>query len=325
MTEQTVPDSTTQSEPIDEHDQSTLKASQVIGIQKQTFGQKFWYVLRRWPILPMLVLFVMVIAAVFAPLLSPTGPRDINLRGRAAPPVWQSEWYEANPKNEQTYLLGADHVGRDVLTRMLYGARISLMVAVISLSVGVCVGSAVGLIAGYYGGWIDEFAMRTVDVWNALPFLLIAILAAVTFGQSVSIVMILLALVAWAGGVRNVRAEVLTLKTRDYISLARIAGASDFRIIMRHILPGVVNTIVVLATLRVGGLILAEASLSFLGAGIPAATPTWGNMISEGREWLSTAWWIAVFPGFAILLVVMSVNFFGDWLRDRWDPKLRQL
>jgi peptide/nickel transport system permease protein len=172
---------------------------------------------------------------------------------------------------------------------------------------------------------VDEFSMRVVDVWNALPFLLIAILAAVTFGQSVSIVMILLALVAWAGGVRNVRAEVLTLKTRDYISLAKIAGASDWRIIMRHILPGVVNTIVVLATLRVGGLILAEASLSYLGAGIPTSIPTWGNMISDGREWLSTAWWIAMFPGVAILLVVMSMNFLGDWLRDRWDPKLRQL
>ena len=305
--------------------QSNLMANQVIGIQKQTLGEKFWYVVRRWPLIPMGILVVMLFAALFAPLLSPVGPRDINLRGRAAPPFWQTEWYDANPKNEQTYLFGADHVGRDVLTRMLYGARISLMVAVISLTTGVVIGSAVGLVAGYYGGFVDEFSMRTVDVWNALPFLLIAILAAVTFGQSVSIVMILLALVAWAGGVRNVRAEVLTLKTRDYIALARIAGASDFRIIMRHILPGVVNTIVVLATLRVGGLILAEASLSFLGAGIPAATPTWGNMISEGREWLSTAWWIAVFPGIAILLVVMSVNFLGDWLRDRWDPKLRQL
>jgi peptide/nickel transport system permease protein len=308
-----------------EPEDMNLLANQVIGVQEQTFSQKFWYVVRRWPIVPMAILAMMVFAGVFAPLLSPTGPREINLRGRAAPPTWQNEWYEANPKNEQRYLLGADHVGRDVLSRMLHGARISLMVAAISLTAGVVIGSAVGLIAGYYGGWVDEFAMRTVDVWNALPFLLIAILAAVTFGQSVSIVMILLALVAWAGGVRNVRAEVLTLKTRDYIALARIAGASDIRILIKHILPGVVNTIVVLATLRVGGLILAEASLSFLGAGIPSATPTWGNMISEGREWLSTAWWIAVFPGIAILLVVMSMNFLGDWLRDRWDPKLRQL
>ncbi|MDP6666542.1 MAG: ABC transporter permease [Dehalococcoidia bacterium] len=307
-----------------------VDASEVIStdmrrLQEQTFGQKVWYVLRRWPVVPLVILFIMAFVAIFAPLISPAEPRAINLRGRAAPPFWDKAWYAENPKNEQFYILGADHVGRDVLTRMLHGARISLMVAVISLTTGVVIGSAVGLYAGYYGGFADELAMRTVDVWNALPFLLVAILAAVTFGQSVMLIMVLLALVSWVAGVRNVRAEVLTLKTLDYVALAKIAGASDFRIILRHILPGVINTIVVLATLRVGGLILAEASLSFLGAGIPVSTPTWGNMISEGREWLSTAWWIAVFPGIAILLVVMSMNFVGDWLRDRWDPRLSQL
>ena len=304
---------------------SNINVTNSPALVEVSLKSKIFYVIRRWPVIPILILSLMVFIAVFAPLISPMGPKEINLRGRAAPPIWEKEWYDANPKNEITYLLGADHVGRDVLTRMFYGARISLAVAVISLTAGVVIGSAIGLVSGYYGGFIDEFSMRAVDVWNALPFLLIAILAAVTFGQEVWIVMVLLALVAWAGNVRNVRAEVLTLKTRDYVSLANIAGASDFRILMRHIFPGVVNTIVVLATLRVGGLILAEASLSFLGAGIPAQTPTWGNMISEGREWLSTAWWIAMFPGIAILLVVMSVNFFGDWLRDRWDPRLRQL
>ena len=304
---------------------SNINVTNSPALVEVSLRSKIFYVLRRWPVIPILILTIMVFIAVFAPIISPMGPKEINLRGRAAPPIWEKEWYDANPKNEITYLLGADHVGRDVLTRMFYGARISLAVAVISLTAGVVIGSAIGLVSGYYGGFIDEFSMRAVDVWNALPFLLIAILAAVTFGQEVWIVMVLLALVAWAGNVRNVRAEVLTLKTRDYVALAKIAGASDFRILMRHIFPGVVNTIVVLATLRVGGLILAEASLSFLGAGIPAQTPTWGNMISEGREWLSTAWWIAMFPGIAILLVVMSVNFFGDWLRDRWDPRLRQL
>ena len=304
---------------------SNINVTNSPALVEVSLRSKIFYVIRRWPVIPILILSIMVFIAVFAPLISPMGPKEINLRGRAAPPIWEKEWYDANPKNEITYLLGADHVGRDVLTRMFYGARISLAVAVISLTAGVVIGSAIGLDSGYYGGFIDEFSMRAVDVWNALPFLLIAILAAVTFGQEVWIVMVLLALVAWAGNVRNVRAEVLTLKTRDYVALAKIAGASDFRILMRHIFPGVVNTIVVLATLRVGGLILAEASLSFLGAGIPAQTPTWGNMISEGREWLSTAWWIAMFPGIAILLVVMSVNFFGDWLRDRWDPRLRQL
>ncbi|MBR91337.1 MAG: peptide ABC transporter permease [Dehalococcoidia bacterium] len=304
---------------------SNINVTNSPALVEVSLRSKIFYVLRRWPVIPILIITIMVFIAVFAPIISPMGPKEINLRGRAAPPIWEKEWYDANPKNEKTYLLGADHVGRDVLTRMFYGARISLAVAVISLTAGVVIGSAIGLVSGYYGGFIDEFSMRAVDVWNALPFLLIAILAAVTFGQEVWIVMVLLALVAWAGNVRNVRAEVLTLKTRDYVALAKIAGASDFRILMRHIFPGVVNTIVVLATLRVGGLILAEASLSFLGAGIPAQTPTWGNMISEGREWLSTAWWIAMFPGIAILLVVMSVNFFGDWLRDRWDPRLRQL
>ena len=280
---------------------SNINATNSPALVEVSLRSKIFYVLRRWPVIPILILTVMVFIAVFAPIISPMGPKEINLRGRAAPPIWEKEWYDANPKNEKTYLLGADHVGRDVLTRMFYGARISLAVAVISLTAGVVIGSAIGLVSGYYGGFIDEFSMRAVDVWNALPFLLIAILAAVTFGQEVWIVMVLLALIAWAGNVRNVRAEVLTLKTRDYVALAKIAGASDFRILMRHIFPGVVNTIVVLATLRVGGLILAEASLSFLGAGIPAQTPTWGNMISEGREWLSTAWWIAMFPGIAIL------------------------
>ena len=224
---------------------SNINVTNSPALVEVSLKSKIFYVIRRWPVIPILILSIMVFIAVFAPLISPMGPKEINLRGRAAPPIWEKEWYDANPKNEITYLLGADHVGRDVLTRMFYGARISLAVAVISLTAGVVIGSAIGLVSGYYGGFIDEFSMRAVDVWNALPFLLIAILAAVTFGQEVWIVMVLLALVAWAGNVRNVRAEVLTLKTRDNVALAKIAGASDFRILMRHIFPGVVNTIVV--------------------------------------------------------------------------------
>lgn len=280
---------------------------------------------RRWPIIPGVVLTALVFAAVFAPWISPMGPIDQNLRARTAPPFWYSEWYASHPRVERTYILGADHVGRDVLSRMLHGSRISLMVAMVALVAGTLTGTALGLLSGYYGGLPDEIITRTVDVWHALPFLLIAILAAMTLGQSVTIVMALLAFAAWSSGVRNVRAEVLTLKTRDYVLQARIAGASDARILFRHLLPGVINTVVVIASLRVGGLILAEAGLSFLGAGIPPPTPTWGNMISEGREYLNSAWWIAFFPGVAIFLVVMSFNFVGDWLRDRWDPRLRQV
>lgn len=294
-------------------------------LAKLGFGSQFWYVMRRWPVIPLVILAAFVFVAIFANLISPTEPWRQNLRGRAAPPFWDQGFYDDNPKLEQRYILGGDHVGRDVLSRLIHGTRISLIIATISLAMGVFVGTALGLIAGYFGGWTDEFISRAVDVWNALPFLLIAILAAITFGQSVTVVVLLLAMAAWGGVVRNVRAEVLVLRSREYVDSSRVSGASNFRILIRHMFPGVINTVVVLATLRVGGLILAEASLSFLGAGVPSSTVTWGVMIAEGRAWLSTAWWMAVFPGVAILLVVMSINFVGDWLRDRFDPRLRQL
>ncbi|MEX0762784.1 MAG: ABC transporter permease [Dehalococcoidia bacterium] len=285
-----------------------------------------WLFIRRWPIIPIAILVLLVLTAAFAPWIAPHGEQQSDLRATRAPPSFLNpEWYAERPNVENRYLFGTDHVGRDILSRMIYGARISLMVATISLAGGIIVGSAVGLAAGYYGGLIDEIAMRAVDAWLALPFLMIALIVAVTIGQSLTTVMGLLALIAWSGGVRNVRAEVLSLRERDYVLVARIAGASSLRIMIRHLVPGVFNTIVVLATLRVGGLILAEASLSFLGAGIPLPTPTWGNMVSEGRSFLNDAWWIAFFPGLAIFLVVMSLNFLGDWLRDRLDPRLRQL
>jgi peptide/nickel transport system permease protein len=223
------------------------------------------------------------------------------------------------------YLLGADHLGRDVLSRVIQGARISVQVVGIALVTGVLVGATMGLMAGYYGGWIDEIITRTIDMWNGLPFILIALVVSVILGTSTTVVMFLLALLAWTPFVRQVRADALVLRTRDYIASARIAGAGDFRIMLRHIFPGTVSTIMVVASLRVGGLILAEASLSFLGAGIPDPIPAWGKSVAEGRRYLATSWWISFFPGLAIFLVVMSLNFFGDWLRDRLDPRLRQL
>ncbi len=304
---------------------STLASERGSRLVKQSLGQQTWYVLRRWPVLPLLVLSVFVLMAIFANLIAPEEPWRTNLRGRAAAPFWDTAYYDNNPKLEQTYILGGDHVGRDVLSRLIHGTRITLVIATLSLAGGVIVGTTLGLIAGYFGSWVDESISRIVDVWNALPFLLIAILVAITFGQSVTNVVILLALAAWGGVVRNVRAEVLSLRTREYVDSSRVSGASTLRILVRHMLPGVINTVVVLATLRVGGLILAEAGLSYLGAGVPSSSVTWGVMVSEGRPWLSTAWWIAVFPGLAILLVVMSINFVGDWLRDRFDPRLRQL
>ncbi len=291
----------------------------------QTFWQKTFYVLRRWPILPFFIVGTLVLMAILAPWIAPFGQDQQNLRGREAPPFWYTQYYEENENLTFRYILGADHLGRDILTRIMYGARVSLSVAAVSLVVGVTIGTTIGMISGYYGRLLDEVIMRIVDVWNALPFLLIAILAAIVFGQSVQVLLVLLILATWAGVIRNVRAEVLTLKTRDYVSYAKIAGAPTWRIMWQHLTPGIINTVVVLTTLRVGGLILTEAGLSFLGAGVPSSIPTWGNMVSDARQYLNTAWWMAVFPGTAILLISMSVNFIGDWLRDRWDPRLRQL
>jgi peptide/nickel transport system permease protein len=223
------------------------------------------------------------------------------------------------------HLLGGDHLGRDVLSRVIHGARVSLVVVSIALVSGLLIGVTMGLVAGYFGGLLDEAIMRITDVWLGLPFILVAIVVVIALGQTFTILIILLALLSWTPFVRNVRGEVLSLKTRDYVSLAKVAGAPTFRILMWHILPGVINTVIVIATLRVGQLILAESILSFLGAGIPPPTPAWGAMVADGRAFLNDAWWIAFFPGVAIFLIVMSLNFLGDWLRDRFDPRLRQL
>ncbi len=274
--------------------------------------------IRRWPVIPGSVLVLLVVCALFAPWIAPQEPNIQELRDRNTPPSWTEE-------GTTKYLLGADQVGRDVLSRIIYGARISLAVATVALVSGLLLGVSLGLIAAWYGGWIDEGIARMVDIWHALPFLLMAIVIIVLFGSSLTVMMAVLAMVSWAGFVRNVRAEVYTLKEREYVQMAMVCGASTPRILIRHILPGVVPTILVIATLSVGGIILTEATLSFLGVGIPAPTPAWGLMVSEGREYLTTAWWSSFFPGAAIFLVVMSLNFVGDWIRDFTDPRLRQL
>jgi peptide/nickel transport system permease protein len=231
-------------------------------------------------------------------------------------------WMEGGTSD---YPLGTDNIGRDIYSRLLHGARISLLVVSIATVSGLVVGTTLGLLAGYLCRHIDEIIMRIVDVWYSVPFIMVALILVVVFGKSTTMMMVLLALLAWTAYVRNVRAEVLTLKELDYVSMARISGASTARILIRHVLPGVVNTIIVIGTLRVGQLILAESVLSFLGAGIPPPQPAWGVMVSDGRNFLATLWWISFIPGFAIFLVVMSFNFLGDWLRDKLDPRLRQL
>ncbi len=293
-----------------------MQTTQVASTLSLHPGVPVWRFLRRWPVIPLVVLTTLAVVGIGAPWIAPNDPIAQSLPDRNARPFYQQGSH---------YLLGGDHVGRDVLSRMVYGARISLTVMSIALSAGLVVGTTLGLLAGYFGGILDELITRLVDIWLGFPFLLLALVVAVVIGASFVTVMALMSLLAWSSFVRSVRADVLVLKQSDFVALARVAGASTGRIIVRHILPGTIGTVTVIASLSVGQLILAEATLSFLGAGIPAPTPSWGNMISEGRDYLQTAWWTSTFPGLALFLTVMSLNFLGDWVRDKLDPRLRQL
>ena len=285
-----------------------------------------WRFTRRYPTIPLVVLGILIFIAVFAPFLAPHDTRSGGIRNRHLPPAWAvlDDGYTVKDGN-MDHVLGTDHAGRDVMSRLFFGARISLVVAGIALTSGFLIGTTMGITSGFAGGWWDEVVTRTVDIFAALPFLMMALVATMMFGQSLRLLLVLMALLAWVPFVRVTRSQTLVIKNEPYVDLARVAGCSTPRILIRHILPGVLSTAVVIATLSVGSLILAEAALSFLGAGVPSPTPTWGAMVQEGRNYLSTAWWPTVFPGVAIFLTVMSLNFTGDWLRDRLDPRLRQL
>ena len=284
--------------------------------------KKFLSLLQKWPVIPIFFISILVLLAVFADV---TGydPELPALRDRTLPMF--SEPVDPLTKDLTRHWLGADQFGRDTLTRIMHGARITLYVLLISAVSGTIIGTAYGLIAGYFGGFVDDILMRILDLVYSIPFLLLALVAAIVFDPSLTVVIVLLAFLAWPAFVRNVRAEILTLKERDYIMYARVAGASRIRMMYKHLLPGVINTVIVIATLRIGQLILAAASLSFLGAGVPPPTPVWGALVAEGRDYLNSAWWVSIWPSLGIFLVVMSLNFLGDWFRDKFDPRLRQL
>ena len=274
--------------------------------------------LRRLPLIPILILSLFVISGLTAPLLAPHNPERGNIRDRLIPPAWVEG-------GSTEYLLGTDHLGRDLLSRVIYGARISLVVVAVTLGIGGTIGVVLGLVSGYYGGWIEELIMRLVDIKLAIPTILLALVLVLALGQSFLIIVVILAIAIWPRFARNTRGEVLQLKTMDYVALAKVSGASTPRILFKHIFPGVVNTLIILATLEVGIVILLESTLSFLGAGVPPPTPAWGSMVADGRDRMAVAWWISTIPGVAIMLVVLSMNIFGDWLRDKLDPRLRQL
>jgi peptide/nickel transport system permease protein len=267
---------------------------------------------------PIVIIAAMVFVAVFAPVLTPHSPTEQSLPDKLIPPAWQED---GNAK----YFLGTDLFGRDLLTRLFYGARVSLVVAAAALLAGGGVGLIIGILSGYVGGRLDSVLMRVVDATLAFPTILFALLLAITMGPGLRTVVIAVSLILWARFARVVRGEVLAIKSRDFIALAQVRGCSHMRIMAVHILPNVLNTFMVLLTLHMGFVIIVEASLSFLGAGIPAPTPSWGQMVAEGRGKIASAWWLSMFPGIAITLVVLAFNLFGDWLRDRLDPKLSQL
>ena len=272
---------------------------------------------RRVPIVPILVLALVIADGVLAPWLSSHNPRVGDLTQRLLPPMWMEG-------GGSEHILGTDQQGRDIFARISYGARVSLLVAAVVLVVGGGVGTLLGLISGWYGGLLDELIMRVVDIFMALPLILVALVLLVALGPSFTVLLLIMGLWIWVRFARMVRGEVLKLKEMDYIALAQVAGASTPRILVRHLWPGVRNTVTVVATLQVGLVIILEASLSFLGAGIPPPEPAWGSLVAEGRDVLAGAWWVSTIPGLAILVTVLSLNLFGDWLRDTLDPKLRQ-
>lgn len=281
---------------------------------------------RRMPIRrqlkPSLVVVVLVLGAflvltLFGDVLAPHSPYKVALPQRLQPPAWQEGGSWSHP-------LGTDTVGRDSLSRLMLGARVSLIVAVAALVVGAGIGTFLGLVAALYGGKVDAVIMRAADITIAMPLILFALLFAVTLGPSLRTVIVAIFLVIWARYARVIRGEATRIKQETFIAQAVVVGSSRMRIIFRHLLPNVLPTLFVLVSLQIGGVILTETSLSFLGAGVPPPTPSWGNMVAEGRNYLTSAWWLTFFPGIAIVLVVLSFNLLGDWLRDVLDPKLRQ-
>ena len=290
---------------------STLALPEVVAAPARGRG-------RHVPWIPIGIIALFVAAAALAPLVSPGDPYTQALRNRFKPPVWEERGTWAHP-------LGTDRLGRDMLARILYGARVSLAVGALAVLLASSVGAAVGLVAGYYGGRVDAALMRITDATLSFPVILLALILAVTVGPSFLNVVIAISVILWARYARVIRGEVLTLMQLDFIAQARIAGAGAWRIITRHLVPNTLNTLVVLITLQVGYVIIVEAALSFLGAGIPPPTPAWGSMIAEGRDFVTSAWWVSFLPGLAIMLVVLAFNLLGDWLRDTLDPKLRQL
>ena len=272
-----------------------------------------------FPLIPMSILGGLLFIAVFANVLAPHDPEVGSLGERFRPPFWQQG-------GSEKFILGSDHLGRDVLSRLIFGARVSIVVGFTAVIFAGIIGTGLGILSGYLGGWVDQVIMRVTDAWLAIPALTYAIFLAAVVGPSEMNIVIILGLVYWTRYARVIRGEVLSLKERDFVRLAVVAGCSKRTIMKRHILPNVLNSAIVLGTLMLGVVVVTEAALSFLGVGVPPPKPAWGLMLADGKKGLMAGyWWLTVLPGCCIMLMVLSANLLGDWLRVKLDPQLRQL
>jgi len=266
------------------------------------------------PWIPVFIMLILLVCAGFAPLVAPHDPTEINiLDGKLA------------PGENLNYPLGTDILGRDMLSRLIYGARTTVFISLVALGTGALAGTVIGLVAGFREGWFDAITMRAADAALGFPTILVAMVIVVIMGAGIESIILAVLLTVWARFARMIRGDVLSIKNMDYITAAKIAGVSMPMIIWRHVFPNTVNTLMIITSLQVGQVILLEASLSFLGLGLPVGEPAWGIMVSEGKAVILDVWWLSLFPGVAITVVVLAFNYFGDWMRDALDPKLRRL
>jgi len=281
--------------------------------------RKFRGIMRGVPKVPLAILLILFFSAIFADFITVHDPEMGDPADRLLPPFWQEG-------GSMKFPLGTDMVGRDELTRLIYGARISLVVAFSSVFMAAIMGMMMGAVSGFFGGWVDQVIMRFTDAWLSIPSIMFAILLVVVFKPGVANIVIIITIIYWTRYARVARGETLSLRGRDFVNLAIIAGCSKMTVLWRHILPNLMNSVITLASLAIGVVIVVEASLSFLGVGVPPPKPAWGLMLSEGRGGLFTGqWWLIVFPGLAIAALVMSFNLLGDWLRRRLDPHQQNL
>ncbi|WP_342538929.1 ABC transporter permease [Sporosarcina sp. FSL K6-1540] len=296
-----------------------LRIEEVETRPEKTILQRIFRFVKKNPagFVGMILVFLAVGSALFAPWIVSFDPSKASLTSRLDPPFW------ADPSGESTFFLGADQLGRDLFSRIIYGARISLMVGFFGVLISLVIGTIMGLISGFFGKWLDDLIMRVADIQLAFPFILFAIVIMSVLGTGVWKIIIILGITYWVGFARLIRGQVISLKEQEFVHAAKAIGGTNFTIIRKHILPNVMSSILVLGTMYIAEFILLEASLTFLGLGVDPTIPSWGGMLADSRNYITSAWWTSVFPGIAIMLTVLGFNLLGDWLRDKYDPNMK--